>query len=165
MPEPPKKRGRQNRNVDPLSREERETLQRILDTVHDFLQDLEEESTEPGVPNRGIIDPFLELPPKSQYPDYYQLIKQPIAMKQIENKINKKQYQSLKQFRQDIALLCNNCRQYNEDGSVLYNDANLIEVCYRPHSRQSFLADMNFTACLSRKASRRNSGASRVPRL
>lgn len=127
MPEPPKKRGRQNRNVDPLSREERETLQRILDTVHDFLQDLEEESTEPGVPNRGIIDPFLELPPKSQYPDYYQLIKQPIAMKQIENKINKKQYQSLKQFRQDIALLCNNCRQYNEDGSVLYNDANLIE--------------------------------------
>jgi hypothetical protein len=25
--------------------------------------------------------------------------------------------------------LCANCRQYNEDGSVLYNDANVIEVC------------------------------------
>jgi ATP-dependent helicase STH1/SNF2 len=34
----------------------------------------------------------------------------------------------VKQFRQDIALLCSNCRQYNEDGSVLYEDANLIEV-------------------------------------
>jgi len=127
MRQPPKKRGRQNKTVDTLSREERDILQRILDTVHDSLQDLEEESTEPGVPNRGIIDPFLELPPKAQYPDYYQLIKHPIAMKQIETKINKKQYQSLKQFRQDIALLCNNCRQYNEDGSILYNDANLIE--------------------------------------
>lgn len=135
MLEPPKKRGRQNKTVDTLSREERDILQRILDTVHDSLQDLEEESTEPGVPNRGIIDPFLELPPKAQYPDYYQLIKHPIAMKQIETKINKKQYQSLKQFRQDIALLCNNCRQYNEDGSILYNDANLIEVCYRSRSR------------------------------
>ena len=50
-------------------------------------------------------------------------------MKQIETKINKKQYQNLKQFRQDVGLLCANCRQYNEDGSVLYNDANMIEVC------------------------------------
>ena len=33
----------------------------------------------------------------------------------------------LKQFRQDIGLLCNNCRTYNEDTSLLYQDANLIE--------------------------------------
>jgi ATP-dependent helicase STH1/SNF2 len=125
--EPPKKRGR-NKVVETLSKEDRESLQTILDDVHDSLQDLEEESTEPGVANRGIIDPFLDLPPKSLYPDYYELIKEPICMKQIENKINKKQYQSVKQFRQDIALLCSNCRQYNEDGSVLYEDANLIEV-------------------------------------
>ncbi|KAK5120002.1 hypothetical protein LTR85_007078 [Meristemomyces frigidus] len=125
--EPPKKRGRQAKVAETLSREERDTLQKILDNVHDSLQDLEEESKEPGIPNRGIIDPFLDLPPKASYPDYYQLIKEPIAMKQIENKINKKQYQSLGQFRRDIGLLCNNCRQYNEDGSVLYRDANLIE--------------------------------------
>jgi ATP-dependent helicase STH1/SNF2 len=125
--EPPKKRGR-NKVVETLSKEDRESLQTILDNVHDSLQDLEEESTEPGVANRGIIDPFLDLPPKNLYPDYYELIKEPICMKQIENKINKKQYQSVKQFRQDIALLCSNCRQYNEDGSVLYEDANLIEV-------------------------------------
>lgn len=126
-PEPPKKRGR-GKVVETLSEDERKSLQQILDNVHDSLQDLEEESTEPGVPNRGIIDPFLELPPKNDYPDYYQLIKQPICMTQIQNKINKKQYQSLKQFRQDVGLLCNNCRQYNEDSSILYSDANLIEV-------------------------------------
>ena len=125
---PPKKRGRQSRPIETLSSEERKTLQQILDNVHDSLQDLEEVSNDPSVPNRGIIDPFLDLPPKSQYPDYYQLIKQPICMKQVEQKINKKQYQNLKRFRQDIGLLCSNCRLYNEDGSVLYNDANTIEV-------------------------------------
>ena len=126
--EPPKKRGRAGKVTETLSPAERKTLQGILDSVHDSLQDLEEESNDPSVPNRGIIDPFLELPPKDLYPDYYQLIKNPIAMKQIETKINKKQYQNLRQFRQDVKLLCDNCRQYNEDGSVLYQDANLIEV-------------------------------------
>ena len=126
--EPPKKRGRGAKVIDTLSKEERDTLQTILDNVHDSLQDLEEESKDPEIANRGIIDPFLELPPRQMYPDYYELIKSPVCMKQIETKINKKQYQSLKQFRQDIKMLCNNCRQYNEDGSVLYEDANSIEV-------------------------------------
>ena len=76
-----------------------------------------------------------EEPPPTTL-DYYQLIKEPIAMKQIENKINKKQYQSLRQFWQDIKLLCKNCRQYNEDGSVLYNDADMIEVSSSKHAQQ-----------------------------
>ena len=113
-----------------LSKDERDSLQKILDNVYESLQDLEEQSQDPKIANRGIIDPFVELPERRLYPDYYQLIKDPIAMKQIETKINKKQYQSLRQFRLDIGLLCSNCRQYNEDGSVLYQDANLIEVSY-----------------------------------
>jgi len=125
--QPSRKRGR-GKAAEKLSPEERQSLQQILDNVYESLQDLEEESPDPDVPPRGIIDPFVELPPRNDYPDYYQLIRQPICMKQIETKINKKQYQSLKQFRQDIGLLCANCKQYNEDGSVLYNDANVIEV-------------------------------------
>jgi ATP-dependent helicase STH1/SNF2 len=49
-------------------------------------------------------------------------------MQMIKKKINKKEYQSLKQFRTDIAVICNNCRTYNEDQSLLYKDANLIEA-------------------------------------
>ncbi|KAK4888759.1 hypothetical protein LTR28_002884, partial [Elasticomyces elasticus] len=56
------------------------------------------------------------------------LIKQPICIGDIVKKINRKQYQNLKQFRNDFGLLCNNCRQFNEDGSVLFKDANNIEV-------------------------------------
>jgi len=162
VPEPPKKRGRGAKVVETLSKQERETLQTILDNVHDSLQDLEEESSDPNLANRGIIDPFLELPPKSTYPDYYELIKEPIAMKQIENKINKRQYQGLKQFRQDVALLCANCRQYNEDGSVLYNDANLIEVSFSSAiTHRESHANVS-TECLCGETARGDSEAPRI---
>jgi len=123
----PRKRGRPAPTKDPLSPTQRSSLQKVLDTVYDALIDLEEESSDPEIPNRGIIDPFIELPDKWDYPDYYQLIKIPICMKQIQKKINKKEYRSPRQFRQDLGQLCSNCRLYNEDTSLLFADANLIE--------------------------------------
>lgn len=125
----PRKRGRPapSKVQETLSAEERTILQRVVNAVYESLNDLEEASSEEDIPPRGIIDPFIELPDKWDYPDYYQIIKNPICMNQIKKKINKKEYQSLRQFRQDIALLCSNCRTYNEDTSLLYQDANLIE--------------------------------------
>lgn len=123
----PRKRGRPAPAKDTLTPEHRASLQKIVNVVYEALNDLEEESSDPEIPNRGIIDPFIELPDKLDYPDYYQLIKNPICMNQIKKKINKKEYQTLKQFHQDLGLLCNNCRHYNEDTSLLFQDANLIE--------------------------------------
>lgn len=119
----PKKRGRQAapKVNDSLNSEERVVVQKILNSVYEHLMDLEEEG-------RPLIDPFIDLPNKYHYADYYEIIKNPICMKNIERRINRKEYQSLKQFRQDIGQLCNNCRTYNEDASILYQDANKIEV-------------------------------------
>lgn len=126
----PRKRGRPAPKVqETLNPEQRIALQKIVNDAYEALNDLEvTDPNEPDLPPRGIIDPFIELPDKYDYPDYYQLIKNPICMQMIKKKINKKEYQSLKQFRADIALLCNNCRTYNEDQSLLYKDANLIET-------------------------------------
>ncbi|KAF1957388.1 hypothetical protein CC80DRAFT_43517 [Byssothecium circinans] len=123
----PRKRGRPApaKVQETLTPEQRAVLQRVVNDVYEALNDLEEPQPI-GLP-RGIIDPFIELPDKNTYPDYYQLIKRPICMNQMKRKINRREYQSLKQFRADIALLCNNCRTYNEENSVLYKDANLIE--------------------------------------
>lgn len=125
----PRKRGRPgpSKVQETLTPEQRASLQKIVNEVYETLNQLEDESADESIPNRGIIDPFIELPDKYDYPDYYQLIKNPVCMKQIQKKINKKEYQSLKQFRQDIGTLCNNCRTYNEDTSLLFADANLIE--------------------------------------
>ena len=117
-----------------LSPSERTKLQKILNNVYHHLMGLEEEipgessEDEDGPPTRGIIDPFIKLVPKTQYPDYYIIITNPIAMENIQKKINRQDYQNLREFRDDVRLLCNNARTYNEDGSLLFHDANEIEV-------------------------------------
>ncbi|KAF2756029.1 hypothetical protein EJ05DRAFT_441690 [Pseudovirgaria hyperparasitica] len=126
---PPKKRGRgaaQAKIVETLSPKDRDNIQDILEKVYEALINLEEQG-QPGDLPRGVIDLFIELPDRNDYPDYYQIIKKPICMNDVQKKINKKHYQSLKEFVADIKTLCNNCRTYNEEGSWLYNDANNIE--------------------------------------
>ena len=125
---------RPTKAVETLSSAERTKLQKILNNVYQYLMDLEAEvpgessDDEDGPLTRGIIDPFIKLVPKTQYPDYYVVITNPIAMENVQKKINRHEYQSLREFRDDIRLLCNNARTYNEDGSVLFQDANDIEV-------------------------------------
>ena len=142
-PAPKKKRGgaRSGKAIETLSTSERNLLQKILNSNYQYLMDLEEEvpgeEDDEGAPLiKGFIDPFIKLVPKSDYPDYYLLIRNPICMEQIEKKINKKEYRSLKEYREDIRLLCDNARLYNEDGSPLYQDADKIEVCSSHASRQ-----------------------------
>lgn len=133
-PQPKRKRGRQPKIPDTLSSADRATLNRIVSSVIQTLKDMEQEipaessDSEEGPMVRAIIDPFMKPPPRSQYPDYYMIIKNPIAVETIEKKIKRDDYQSLKEFRDDIHLLCQNARTYNEDGSLLYQDANNIEV-------------------------------------
>jgi ATP-dependent helicase STH1/SNF2 len=129
-----RKRGRQpkaNSAADPLSPEERKLHQKIFTNVYNGLMNL----TAPVDPEddeddeqRNVIDPFVSLPPKAHYPDYYMVIPRPIAMNMIKKKIDREEYSSLKEFRDDIRTLCNNARTYNEDGSLLFEDANAIEV-------------------------------------
>lgn len=88
----------------------------------------DDSDSEDGPVTRAIIEPFMKPPPKSQYPDYYMIIQNPIAMDMIKKKINREDYQNLRDFRNDIGLLCQNARTYNEDSSILFQDANDIEV-------------------------------------
>ena len=134
--EPPqkKKRGRAAKPVETLSASDRATIQKIMNNVFEAMVDLEEPipgepPDEDGEPvTRGIIEPFMKLVPRVSFPDYYMVIHNPIAMEHVQKKINRNEYQSLKDFLSDVRLLCNNCRTYNEDSSLLFQDANLLEV-------------------------------------
>lgn len=142
-PPPKKRRGPQGRpkavsaaNGDSrISLQQREALQKGLRSLFDALMNLEvddliepaeEDESEPG--KRLIIGPFIKLPPKREYADYYVIIQSPICMKQIEAKIKKLEYSCLSDMKKDIDLMIKNCRTYNEDGSILYKDATTIEV-------------------------------------
>ncbi|RDW60111.1 putative chromatin structure-remodeling complex subunit snf21 [Coleophoma crateriformis] len=115
-----------------MSAKTRTVLQTSLLSVYDSLMKLESSSDvgsddEDEDGGRLIIGPFVALPPKRDYPDYYVLIKAPISMKMIEKKIKKQEYSSLGDFKKDIQLLCGNAKTYNEDGSIIYVDAVSIE--------------------------------------
>ena len=66
---------------------------------------------------------FMRKPPKRQYPDYYVLIKQPIALDDIKSKIEKGGYPTLEDVRQDFELCFNNAKQYNLKESEIWKDA------------------------------------------
>jgi ATP-dependent helicase STH1/SNF2 len=136
-PSAKRKRSKPIKSSAEIKPELRAAHQKIFNSVYNTLMaikveeapDPEEDDDDDDEPyERAIIENFKALPNKKLYADYYMLIKQPICMDIIKKKINKEQYKSLKDFRADIKLLCDNARLYNEDGSLLYNDANTIEV-------------------------------------
>lgn len=76
--------------------------------------------------NRYLCEMFQELPAKEEYPDYYQLIKNPIAIENIEQKLETDQYKDIDSMRNDVEQMVKNAMIYNRKGSAIYRDASLI---------------------------------------
>ncbi|CAJ0944334.1 unnamed protein product [Ranitomeya imitator] len=57
--------------------------------------------------------PFMRLVSKIQVPDYFDIIKTPIALNIIREKVNKCEYKSASEFVADIELMFSNCFEYN----------------------------------------------------
>lgn len=83
--------------------------------------------TEYTLNNRRPMALFMEKPSKKQYPDYYDIIQHPIDMNTIEHNIKNDKYGTLDDVVGDYRLMFANCRKYNEEGSMIYEDANILE--------------------------------------
>ena len=70
-----------------------------------------------------LILPFEKLPDKAVVPDYYQTIPRPIALDNIKKKAKRKKYQNVDQMLQDVELMFENAKTYNEDDSQVYTAA------------------------------------------
>jgi len=76
---------------------------------------------------RSLIALFMEKPFKKDYPDYYDIIENPIDMKTIESNIKNDRYTCEDALLDDLKLMFKNCKQYNEEGSQIYRDAETLE--------------------------------------
>ncbi|KAF1975257.1 Bromodomain-containing protein [Bimuria novae-zelandiae CBS 107.79] len=85
-----------------------------------FLESLKQAKDKTG---RPISVHFLTLPDKNQLPEYYDVIKLPIAIDTIEDKLNRREYSSLAQVESDCKRLVNNAKSYNDRKSAIYEDA------------------------------------------
>ncbi|EIW65238.1 uncharacterized protein TRAVEDRAFT_68776 [Trametes versicolor FP-101664 SS1] len=102
----------------------KEQMKKSLNDIHKAVQNLEDEH------GRKRSDLFRELPDRREYPDYYQLIKQPIALSTIRKRISSHYYKNVLDFREDMRLMFKNARTYNQEGSWVYIDADEMEKVF-----------------------------------
>ncbi|XP_028970112.1 polybromo 1, like isoform X3 [Esox lucius] len=84
------------------------------------------EAREAGT-NRRLCDLFMVKPSKKDYPDYYKVILEPMDLKTIEHNIRSERYATEEALMDDMRLMFRNARHYNEEGSQVYNDADILE--------------------------------------
>ena len=70
----------------------------------------------------------MRLPSKRHYPDYYNVITQPICLDDIKKKIDEDRYLSLDDVRQDFELCFTNAKRYNMKESPIWLDAKYLLV-------------------------------------
>ena len=63
-------------------------------------------------------------------PDYYDVIKQPMCLQTIKEKVDASAYKDWRAFEKDVLLIFANARQYNRHASQLYADAEALEKAY-----------------------------------
>lgn len=86
-----------------------------------------------------IFTAFINLPPRS-LTDYYQLIKQPMSLKGVQKKVRgqrgrdaatgKTDLKSWQALENEMSLIWTNAREYNQDGSPLFNLAGELETFF-----------------------------------
>ncbi|XP_063923379.1 nucleosome-remodeling factor subunit NURF301 isoform X3 [Zophobas morio] len=74
--------------------------------------------------------PFMEPVDPTEAPDYYKVIKEPMDLQKIENKINDQVYTKLSEFIGDMTKIFDNCRYYNPKESPFFKCAESLEAYF-----------------------------------
>ncbi|KAF3938624.1 hypothetical protein ABW19_dt0202493 [Dactylella cylindrospora] len=126
--QPKRKRAKgKNSNADPLTNRERSNIQDAMALIHEKVLNLPEDEES----DRKCSEHFVVLPSKKYYPDYYKIIARPISFDMIKKKMDREEYMSLNEFKEDFLTMFGNAKLYNEEGSMVYEDAVAMEEEFR----------------------------------
>ena len=89
----------------------RDALHRLYEPIFNSLWDMELDNLGGVNPFRTVID--AKNCAQMGAPDYCDVIKKPMNLTYIQDKVNKKSYESLQEFFEDIDLIAKNAMQYN----------------------------------------------------
>lgn len=78
--------------------------------------------------DRILADPFIKLPSKKIYPDYYTIVENPLTIQDIQKKLSKGKYSDAdgSEFIADFQQIYDNASLYNDPDSWIANDAKEI---------------------------------------
>merc|ERR1712233_49258 len=79
---------------------------------------------------RILSEPFYKLPSKKELPDYYEIIKKPVDIAKIQQRIDDEKYEDMSALQKDFMQLCTNTQQYNEDGSLIFEDSIVLQSVF-----------------------------------
>ncbi|XP_030758143.1 ATP-dependent helicase brm-like [Sitophilus oryzae] len=79
---------------------------------------------------RLLSEPFMKLPPRKDYPDYYEIIKKPMDIVKILTRIDDGKYTDMVDLERDFMLLCQNAQIYNEEASLIHEDSIVLQSVF-----------------------------------
>ncbi|KAG8856813.1 hypothetical protein FRB96_006317 [Tulasnella sp. 330] len=102
-----------------LTPEQRTAIEGVLETI------LELKANSRG---RTVAEPFLDLPDREAWKEYYLVIPHPRCLHGIKEGIGKGSYTTAQSVYDDLTLLFANALHFNEDGSGIAKDARTLKV-------------------------------------
>ncbi|TRY59824.1 hypothetical protein DNTS_035249 [Danionella cerebrum] len=85
--------------------------------------------------------PFMEPVKKSEAPDYYEVIRFPIDLKTMTERLKNRYYVTKKLFIADLQRVITNCREYNPPDSEYCKSANTLEKFFYFKLKEAGLID------------------------
>lgn len=79
------------------------------------------------IQNNRNSNPFKEPVDPKVNPNYYNIVKEPMDLQTIENKVNYNEYGCLAEFIGDVMKIFENCRYFNQEGSNVAKSAQSLE--------------------------------------
>ena len=74
-----------------------------------------------------ILCAQMDLPNREDWPDYYKLIKAPIALNTIRDRVKAGKYRKWELFAAELSRVFSNAKKYNAPDSQVYEDADVME--------------------------------------
>ncbi|XP_053718217.1 histone acetyltransferase KAT2B isoform X1 [Synchiropus splendidus] len=85
--------------------------------------------------------PFMEPVKKTDAPGYYQVIRFPMDLKTMSERLKSRYYTTRKLFMADMQRIFTNCREYNPPESEYYKCANLLEKFFYTKIKEAGLIE------------------------
>merc|ERR1711892_1169043 len=79
---------------------------------------------------RILSEPFYKLPSKKELPDYYEVIRKPVDIAKIQQRIEEEKYEDMDDLERDFMVLCKNTQHYNEEGSLIFEDSIVLQSIF-----------------------------------
>ncbi|XP_047102247.1 ATP-dependent helicase brm isoform X2 [Schistocerca piceifrons] len=79
---------------------------------------------------RVLSDPFMKLPSRRELPDYYEIIKKPLDIKKILQRIDENKFSDFDELEKEFMTLCKNAQTYNEEASLIHEDSIVLQSVF-----------------------------------